>query len=1083
MHDVTHPTLDRLLRDRAWLVALARRIVVDPEIAEDVVQDAAVIAMTRPPLEPAAARSWLARVVRNLGLNRLRGSTRRRAHEDATPPARGPRSPDDLAAEWEVRQRTVEAVLALDEPYRETVLLRFFEGLTGAETAERQGVSEEAVKTRQRRAFAMLRTKLEERRGGRAALLLLAGPALERTSPGLETAVAAGWGGVLVMTGLKKLIVAAVALLGFVVGGTMLATSGGGKAPRPGAAVADGDGDGGGRVHTARAEQIPDPEPPPGVEVGARVDFSEIDRQLDLHGLVVDENGAPVAGASVAAVTRPGWQWDLLDLAFYELEVAGPATIADAGGRFALRLARGETVDLRVTADGRAEVLLPRVQAGARVRIVLPPAAPLDVYVRDADGTPVAGALVRGRRRGRTGPQIELNAMTDADGHLHVPHLPAGSEAWLRVTANGFVDAPPQTVASGEQERIDIVLERGFDISGVIVDAVTAAPVVGAVVGRHWVQQHAVTSDDEGRFTIPGAGAVRDVHATHADYARGSAIVAEGQELRIELQSGDVIVGTVVDRDGATVVGAFVHAIGTRGPRQQQALSVGSARTDADGAFRIEGLSREFPHALFVIARGHGRYVAEFGPRAAGPGEIDLGVLRPPQARAIVGQVLGPDALPLPSRDVTLKLPVPAAAGDHADSARIATDDLGRFAFSDLGPGTYVVSAADETYGAVRAVVEIVAGAESGPVVLQYAPELAAGTFTVRVIDESGMPVPDVRLSLEFDGAQGKNVSTNADGVARADVPGAVVLVSPYVDRSQRFVRADPVHPARGSAGVELILRRGETISGVAVDRDGQPVEKVQVSAHWTDGYAFPREGYTKADGRFTLTVPRGVTAELRAQVMDRDVDEPDTLSGSLRGVTAGTTDVRVEMSLPVMDGTITVLLLAPDGTPLANEKIMTNPPGGRRWVRQETDATGRAHFTGLPRVDLDFFGYWLSGASGGACISDRYAAPSPARGVPDGQEIVMQLEAAAEITGTFVDTDGTPISGARVTARSGLVFANAVTDRDGRFLLLVRASQAGPYRLDVRWKGPGDASHDLAGRAGGVMAGDRDVRVKRIVR
>src|SRR5262245_60706037 len=125
------PTVERLLAERAWIVSLARSLVVDPASADDVAQDATVVALGRGPSEPAAYRGWIGRVVRNLSSNARREAARRRAREErvARPESAGADGPAELAARWEIRKQVVEAVLALDEPYRATILLRYFEGL------------------------------------------------------------------------------------------------------------------------------------------------------------------------------------------------------------------------------------------------------------------------------------------------------------------------------------------------------------------------------------------------------------------------------------------------------------------------------------------------------------------------------------------------------------------------------------------------------------------------------------------------------------------------------------------------------------------------------------------------------------------------------------------------------------------------------------------------------------------------------------------------------------------------------------------------------------------------------------------
>src|SRR6185369_2913889 len=130
--------LDVLLRHHDWVRALARRLVADPNVADDVVQETWLEALRRPPRHATSARGWLGTVARNAARKLGRSATRRGRHETAAPPAHSRDVPaEDVAAEAEVGRRLVELVLALDEPYRSAVLLRWFEGLAPAEIAER----------------------------------------------------------------------------------------------------------------------------------------------------------------------------------------------------------------------------------------------------------------------------------------------------------------------------------------------------------------------------------------------------------------------------------------------------------------------------------------------------------------------------------------------------------------------------------------------------------------------------------------------------------------------------------------------------------------------------------------------------------------------------------------------------------------------------------------------------------------------------------------------------------------------------------------------------------------------------------
>jgi RNA polymerase sigma-70 factor (ECF subfamily) len=164
-----------LLAEVAWLRRLAGRI--DGGRAEDLAQEAILAALTGP-APRGRLRSWLAGIVRNLARDTRRREARR-ARREACAAARtgGDRCPADEAARSEARGRVAAAIRDLPEPYRATVLLHFFEGLSLADIARREGVKDSTARNRLSRALATLRARLEPELGGAPlALLPLAMP-------------------------------------------------------------------------------------------------------------------------------------------------------------------------------------------------------------------------------------------------------------------------------------------------------------------------------------------------------------------------------------------------------------------------------------------------------------------------------------------------------------------------------------------------------------------------------------------------------------------------------------------------------------------------------------------------------------------------------------------------------------------------------------------------------------------------------------------------------------------------------------------------------------------------------------------
>jgi hypothetical protein len=117
-----------------------------------------------PPLAPGPLRRWLHRTATSC-VARPDDATRERHEVRAPVLARTP-EPGETVARAELHGRVVEAVLALDEPYRSTLLLRFFEDQSAEAIARAQSLPIETVRTRVKRGIAQLRARLERAAGG-----------------------------------------------------------------------------------------------------------------------------------------------------------------------------------------------------------------------------------------------------------------------------------------------------------------------------------------------------------------------------------------------------------------------------------------------------------------------------------------------------------------------------------------------------------------------------------------------------------------------------------------------------------------------------------------------------------------------------------------------------------------------------------------------------------------------------------------------------------------------------------------------------------------------------------------------------
>ena len=182
----TSQPLHSLLDQTGWIHALARHLVADPHLAADLAQETTIDALEARPDGTRPLRAWLATVMRNNLAKLRRGEANRARREEAA--RRDDLAPAALEAveRAETHRTVVQAVLTLDEPYRSTLLMRFFEQLSYAEIARKTGVTRAAVNSRVTRGLAELRTRLERTYGDRRALALALFP-LAKLPTGVAT--------------------------------------------------------------------------------------------------------------------------------------------------------------------------------------------------------------------------------------------------------------------------------------------------------------------------------------------------------------------------------------------------------------------------------------------------------------------------------------------------------------------------------------------------------------------------------------------------------------------------------------------------------------------------------------------------------------------------------------------------------------------------------------------------------------------------------------------------------------------------------------------------------------------------------
>lgn len=703
MKDSPSPTSEILVQHVEWLQRMARHLVRDEDLAQDLAQDALTVALARPPARAAsvgAPRAWLRRVLRNLFHERLRVASSREARERAAARREAQPGVDELLARVQVQRRLADLLLELEEPARSTVLLRFYEDLPPREIARRQGVPVATVKSRLARALERLRERLDDAHGGAReawprvlAPLALAAPPVPSGAPTTGLAPAAALGGSLVNL---KLILTATVL---VVSGALFWRSRGAPEPERAAAPrAPADSPAGAASVPAGAAPsgpsrrrgvAPSGSTGPSAAAAPVPTFTVHARLVDAEGLGVHGVRVRLAGDEASAVSVAG------DITLETTRTSGRLEVDDArwlavrtgtwsrGGRIDPVLVVAPALSLagRVVDEWR------RGLSGARLTLELP-----------------EGFAARFEERLDASIQERWEATSGPEGAFSMEPVPAVAGAELRVVRAG---KEPRVLAAPQTSLGDLWIElrdpRPADADALAGRVLRAdrQPAADALVTLGGVS---VPVDEQGGFVLDlaQAGPALELVAAQAgsrparmqrdatlgergwpDWVElvlgGPALSIEG---RVRSAAGEPLAGTRVwVTDGGTL-----GRVGTM-PLALEAVLAGNAVPD---------------EALDSIAELDG-------------GTRDHGSARPAEA---------PSAL----------------------FAWVETDAEGRFALGGLEDRDYVLAVVDRelTWGTLTD--PIAAGARGVEVVA----DLEATTWPFlagRVVTEQGDPVPNVDIT------------------------------------------------------------------------------------------------------------------------------------------------------------------------------------------------------------------------------------------------------------------------------------------------------------------------------------------------
>lgn len=786
---------EELLQQHRWARSLARHLVADEATADDITQEAMIIALDKAPTEgrnSGLVRSWLGTVVRNVARQKGRSEVRRAHRERESATQESLPSALEMTAFAEGQELLLKALLTLDEESRHMVLLRYQEGLSAAEIARRLGKNPGSVRSKISRALGRLRAELDEVHGGDRHAWHAAVAPLVVGAP--RRAVAASSAISLVGAAVGLVVVAAAASVALLT--PDLITTSAKDAPsvllaplerayssidsdeeQPLAPVTPDEP----LDRTAAAETVDSPPP-----AAARPSESKIGR---VRLRVLDQEAQPIAGVQISYGSRE----PTLSAADGRVEVE--VFFARPSGQASLSLVHsGHAADVVSVLGTPGET----VDAGDHV---LRPGGDIHGRVLDSQGNPLPGMLVSTRGLGRqvssggglTAVQLtplgQTSATTDPNGQFELHGVLAGevdvsveskNRLWTG-SASSVKVAPGTTVRDLVITAIEAPLNTR--IEGVVFDHL-GKPAPYASIRMKWRRfftKHSrlMSADAEGRFAAvvsPNASVDMWICAIGdpQPLAVRSKVDAGSTDLSIRLAKPRTLTVLISEDNGTPIPNAKVSTVLED---SNKTLST----TDADGRAEMSRPIGDFT----LIARAEGfadlsKSFRELPTDRSDAEVLPIQLVKVPQLQGVVRNAEGApvEAATLSVRPVakyrTTIEGLPSLV-DSSVAASTRSNQQGIFALTLRDPGDFILRAESEGY----------APAEFGP--FRYDPKrglagvsmalLQGGTVEGRVIDGDQVRQSHVVMLARGDGVV-RTVRTDLDGLYRfAHVPSGPCML------------------------------------------------------------------------------------------------------------------------------------------------------------------------------------------------------------------------------------------------------------------------------------------------------------------
>lgn len=801
-----------MLRELEGLRALARSLVHGDDEADDLIQEAAIAAVAHPPDEARPVRPWLVTVLKNRWRMNRRAEARRKAREEAAVVA-GDDEREDPVDRARVLEKLSGALVALDEPFRTTVIKRYLDGHSAADIARELGVPAATVRSRLKTGLDRLRAALDT--------------STPRWKRALVPFAAAGTGAMFVKG--KTTFALVIALVLAIGAGTVIylkrhQTTGTPDTP----AVAAGGGSGSAK----RPAALPPPgapvAPPPPLENATPGQVRAVVEPTDavggvLTGRVINwSTGAGVAGAELTfSGTTGATTIRSTDGGGFELAPAAPGVF-----ELATAVAPGFLPYAPELAHSPIRAVLAKGRAVRGLTVFLFPAVDYHGTVVDAAGAPVAGAKIRlvATPAGEQAlEKLPTEWVSDKSGAFvfHAPddavlEATAGKRrGWGRLDGNVAL-THTMVIALGDAPARDATIrgiaidETGAPLAEVLVRAEPAdAPGKGPEVPR---SSSFATSGPDGTFVLEGLD--------KGDYALVGQVDERAPAVMTGVKGGATDVKLTIPA-GAPLEGAVATASGDPVPsftllvmkREGALRHVVDAKSvvDPGGKFRVHVMPGDYE----LLASAAGLAPSKPTPVTVGKDGAKDAKLVVTAGATLRGKVVSADdGGPLPYARIMREAPGGGASALPANAGTVTRED-GTFELTGVPPGPVSITiGAGGHHPKIESGMNAVDGGEVGPIVI-----------SLQKIKEGEKPTLElvgigIKLAPEGDTLRVDGVFPGSGAEAAGIVAGDRVIAVDGAPVTQLGLDG-AVAKIRGTVGttVAVTVKRGEKPVTLVVER------------------------------------------------------------------------------------------------------------------------------------------------------------------------------------------------------------------------------------------------------------------------